>query len=161
MQIDPIEFLTAVRQCEDDGGNKQQLTGWFNLTSLLSLQTHGCAVSENLIKQLQNQLGNALQAIAKMDDNPDNKQHCQWLFNQITEFYRWLNNLSGDSNEQILENWLCWSPNDCLDQDESADCFDEETEETRDDTETDVCQSQTTIKPNSMSSSGKNYNRFD
>lgn len=164
MQVNPIEFLTKIKQCTDEGVNKTVLTDWFNFASLLSLQTQGCAVSEGLIKQLQSLFSATFKAVANLDDVPENKKNSQWLFNQISEYYQWLNTISGYSNEQILERWLCWSPNEVSNAHNSTtsqlDCFETEiavTEieqpETVEAPDVKKCQPKTT--------SSNKYNRFD
>lgn len=105
MHIEPIFFISLVKQCTSAEETKQILLNWLNQASLLSFQAQGSAVSDPLIQALNRELNPLLHAVSLLDKNPANTTACQQLFNQISQFYTWLNSLSGKTAVQLLQQW--------------------------------------------------------
>ncbi|MDX3774893.1 hypothetical protein QE250_12260 [Chromatiaceae bacterium AAb-1] len=105
MQPDPIPFILLIKECPAPEASKQALRDWLNLAALLNTQLHGRAVSESLIRQLKCAFTRIMQSVADLGSIPENKEHSQQLFTQVSDFYVWLNTLSGSAAQQIEEQW--------------------------------------------------------
>ncbi len=105
MHIDPMLFISLVKQCIATEEAKQRLLNWLKQANLLSFQVKGCAVSEQLIQQLNREFSSILHTISTMDKNPVNNTACQQIFTQVSQFYTWLNGLSGKTEVQLIQQW--------------------------------------------------------
>lgn len=105
MQINPMIFIPLIKQCTAGEETKQTMLNWLKQSNLVSFQAQGCALSEQLIRSVSEGFSATLQAVSAMDNNPVNKEACQQLFIQISQFYSWLNSLSGKTAVQIEQEW--------------------------------------------------------
>lgn len=123
MNFDSIQFLCELKQCSDDTKAKKTIYEWYEMANLVTLQHYGCALSEQLITEMKIRFSEVMQAISALN-NQANCPKSEWLFNQICEFYQWLNQLRGLSAQSISENWQNWQPN----QEHTEDCCENKAE---------------------------------
>lgn len=110
MQIEPISYIHLVKQCGAGQASQGTLIDWLNLANTLDIQTIGSAISANLIKCLKARFNPVMTAIASLDAEPGNQAACEKILKQTSQFYEWLNGISGESTEQIETAWKDWFP---------------------------------------------------
>lgn len=100
MPVDPIKFVSLIKQCNAREEAKQYLLEWLKRATLLLCQANGQAVSAQLSQVLIDEFPALLKTIAEVD-TPDNNAAAEQLFIQVQHFYSWLSILSAKATAQL------------------------------------------------------------